>query len=203
MGSTLSVTHLRGLTSGSNANEILLDSGHDIVGSNAGQIRVPGMHLQVVHSEYKSSSVVASTSYTSVGHTITITPKYATSKILIEYHFNFGQFRSGTATQDNMKRFTIYSDAATTGTFLNIAPSGYYHFFQHQNEYGGAVNFDEQTEQASIKYLHSPNTTNPVTYQLRATCDNGSVVSISYNSRGYGSQTERGICNAFATEIAQ
>jgi hypothetical protein len=48
MGSTLSVTHLRGLTSGNNANEILLDSGHEIVGAHTGQLRVPGMVVQTV-----------------------------------------------------------------------------------------------------------------------------------------------------------
>lgn len=187
----------------SGSGNITIPTGVKVVGTDSSSLVAPGMHLQVVHSEYKSSTTVTGSGYHNIGHTITITPKYATSKILIEYHFNWGQYHTSSSTQDNMKRWTLYSDAATTGTFLNIAPSGYYHFFQHQNKVGTAINFGEQTQQSTIKYLHSPNTTNPVTYQIRATCDNTSAIVISYNSRGYGSQTERGICNAFATEIAQ
>lgn len=66
MGSTLSLTHLRGLTSGSNANEILIDSGHTMIASNGGQIIVPGQVIQTVY-------IKDATSQATNGSEVTIT----------------------------------------------------------------------------------------------------------------------------------
>ena len=66
MGSALSVTHLRGLTSGSNANEILIDSGHTMIASNGGQIIAPGQVIQTVY-------IKDATSQSTSGDEVTIT----------------------------------------------------------------------------------------------------------------------------------
>jgi hypothetical protein len=80
MGSTLSVTHLRGLTSGNNANEILLDSGHEIVGAHTGQLRVPGMVVQTVQGWNDAMITSTGSSMQATGLKVEITPKFANSK---------------------------------------------------------------------------------------------------------------------------
>ena len=79
MGSTLSLTHLRGLTSGSNANKILVDSGHDL--------HAPGHVIQMQsNTAAGSGSSSTSASYIDTGLSVNITPKFSTSKILVIVH---------------------------------------------------------------------------------------------------------------------
>jgi hypothetical protein len=151
-----------------------------------------GHVLQVVQSVYTSSTSIASTSLTDVGHNLTITPTSTSSKILIRYSFNWGQVRSSTHDQDHLKRFTIYRDST------NLAPANTY-WFQHQNEVGTATNFAAQTQESTIEYLDSPNTTSAITYKLYATCDS-STITILYNRRG--ASANLGVCTATAMEIA-
>ena len=159
-----------------------------VTASNVGA----GNVLQVVQSIYTSSTTIASTSLADVGHNLTITPTSTSSKILIRYSFNWGQARSANNTQDHLKRFTIYRDST------NLAPANTY-WFQHQNEVGTAINFGAQTQESTIEYLDSPNTTSAITYKLYATCDS-STITIHYNRRADGSNL--GVCTATAMEIA-
>jgi len=151
-----------------------------------------GNVLQVVQSTYTSSTTIASTSLADVGHNLTITPTSTSSKILIRYSFNWGQIRSANNDQDHLKRFTIYRDAT------NLAPANNY-WFQHQNQVGTAINFYAQTQQSTIEYLDSPNTTSAITYKLYATCDSDTII-IHYNRRAVGANL--GVCTATAMEIA-
>lgn len=152
-----------------------------------------GHVLQVVQSTYTSSTTIASGTDVSTGHTLSITPSSTSSKILIRYSFNWGQKKSVNDTQDNMKRWTIYRNST------NLAPANSY-FFQHQNQAGTAIDFDEQTAESVIEYLDSPNTTSAVTYALYGSNDNPSQVTMHYNRRGLGAQL--GVCVAIAMEIA-
>ena len=185
MGSTLSLTHLRGLTSGNDANTIYLDSGHDF--------HAPGHVIQVVQGTFGGYDTITSTTLTNTSLNATITPKFSTSKILVKASFLFGQTRSA-QNQDNMKYFTIKRGST------NIAPHNS-RFFAHQNEASGSIDFNEQTQVATIEYLDSPTTTSATTYTLACSCDN-SGVTISLNGRGYGSGQE-GSCTMILQEIAQ
>ena len=74
--STLHVENLKGLSSGGNANKIIVPSGQTLTAS--------GHVIQTVDSS--STSVVSTSSadtWVNSGDTITITPKFATSKLHI------------------------------------------------------------------------------------------------------------------------
>ncbi len=194
MASDLTVQTIRGPGSGANANQILIPSGQKIVATEGGLV-APGQIIQIVQTTFTSSVYLANpSSATSVGHTISITPKSVTSKVLIQYHFNWGQLKSPTATQDNMKYWTIFRNGS------NIAPANG-RFFAHQNEDASSIDFNEQTQQSTISYLDSPSTVSQVTYDLKTWSDNPTQVSISYNQRGY--QDNPGVCTAIAMEVAQ
>ena len=96
MGSTLSVTHLRGLTSGSNANEILIDSGHEIVGISDGSFRTLG-EINIIASGYKGSR--ATTTYASTEETIlsdtTYSTKFPKRKYMIFLGYSFYKSTGG------------------------------------------------------------------------------------------------------------
>ncbi len=136
-----------------------------------------GSILQVVQSTYTSSSTHAASEFSDTGLEITITPTSSSSKVLIMTSFIFGQVKSPNANQDNMKYFTLFRGST------NIAP-GNTRFFAHQNETSGTVNWDEQTQVASINYLDSPSTTSATTYKLRCSNDNPTEVTITFNRRG-------------------
>jgi hypothetical protein len=153
-----------------------------------------GNVLQVVQASFSSVTSINSLTYVSTNHTLTITPSSASSKILIAYYFCFGQSRSPTNTQDNMKGFSIFRDGS------NIAPHNSC-FFRHQNQASGNINFNEQTEEASICFLDSPATTSAVTYDLRAESDSLDV-TIVYNRRGGTGGGLTGSAIAIAMEIA-
>ena len=76
MGSTLSVSEIKGLTSGSNANTISVSSGHTL--------HQPGATLQTQFTQYASKvtqSYSADTPTAITGMTVNITPKFANSAI--------------------------------------------------------------------------------------------------------------------------
>lgn len=85
MGSTLSVSHLRGLTSGSDANKIIVDSGHTI--------SAEGMVVQI--KQKLVTTMISLTGNSSATPTqisdfdISITPKLANSKIKITLNVSF------------------------------------------------------------------------------------------------------------------
>lgn len=157
-------------------------------------IYIPGHVVQVVQSTFGGYDTITSTSLTNTSLNATITPKFSTSKILVKASFLFGQTVTPNQYQDNMKYFTIKRGST------NIAPHNS-RFFAHQNEASGTIDFNEQTQVATIEYLDSPATTSATTYTLACSSDN-SAVTISLNGRGYGSGQE-GSCTMILQEIAQ
>lgn len=141
-----------------------------------------GKVLQVIQVPFTGTASVSSGTAVSVGHTISITPSSATSKILVTYNFHWGQKKSINSNQDNIKYWTIYKIVA--GVANQIIDGG--HSFGHQNE-AGSIDFNEQTQQSTIEWLDSPNTTQEVTYDLRTWTDNSSQITIEYNQRGWPS----------------
>ena len=137
MGSTLSVTHLRGLTSGNNANQILLDSGHDL--------HAPGHVIQTVSAEFSDlQTYTNSTSLVNTTLTGTITPKFSTSKILVTISTQGHTSSSGDYGLYGLKRGT---------TNLKSGRS-----------FAAQANNDWET--ISFSYLDSPATTSATTYTL-------------------------------------
>tara|TARA_B100000902_G_scaffold384469_1_gene424674 strand:+ start:577 stop:1074 length:498 start_codon:yes stop_codon:yes gene_type:complete len=141
----------------------------------------PSRITQVVQNHYDSASTHNGSSYTDTGLNVSITPRSTSSKVLVLATFIFGQSKSPTSTQDNMKAFTLYREST------DLAPA-HSQFFAHQNESYASINWDEQTQVASICYLDSPSTTSSINYKLRMKVDS-TQTTIMFNRRGYGDHT--------------
>ena len=72
MGSTLSVTTLQGLTSGVNANQVVIPTGHKIIGTDTGSVYAPGSVIQVVQGIATAITVGTATPTTIVQANITV-----------------------------------------------------------------------------------------------------------------------------------
>ena len=145
--STLTVQNIQGSTSSSNT--INVASGHKISGA-AGSIVAPGQVIQVVgHNDIITATNTNSTSFIATTLAATITPKFATSKILVTATFS--------ATQDggsnHQAQVTIYRGAT------NLRPSGTCNFmYDHA---GGNVGFS-----GTYMIFDSPATTSATTYTV-------------------------------------
>ena len=84
--STLHVENLKGLSSGGNANKIIIPSGQTLDASNG--FTAPAGHvIQMQNAGIAgNASTTASTSFVDTGLSVNITPKFATSKILVIVH---------------------------------------------------------------------------------------------------------------------
>ena len=134
-------------------------------------------------------------------YTATITPKYASSKILVEIRW-VGEFSNQDNTYNGM--FGIYNGTSYVGM-----PDG-----SHGNRNVGVTSAalsyygaDASTtlETSYISAVDQPNTTSPITYKLYFTSNN--VGSTLYNNRTLNdadnSGTERGTSLITLTEIRQ
>ena len=138
--------------------------------------------MQTVKTDTFSSS---STSFTDVtGLSVTITPKYATSKVLVSVHL------MSAATGANSPRFNLVRGST------NIAqPSeGGIPASLHLNT-GGSTD----GRMGSIVFLDSPSTTSATTYKIQGLTDGNSFV---VNRRG-DSANKTSISTITVMEIAQ
>lgn len=147
--------------------------------NNAGNILIPGSVVQVVHSASTTATTVATTSYTQVGGSnlsVTITPKFANSRILI------------------MANVGYYSPAGISGYMaifrgggaVNLAEHGYYGYQAGEFNYG------------AISVYDTPNTTSPTIYSIYARGGSTTGWTVNYSD---GGGTVRSTITAF--EIAQ
>ena len=146
-----------------------------------GTQNLPSSITQVVQNHYQNAATTNGSTYVTTGLNVSITPRSTSSKILVMTSFIFGQVKSPTSNQDNMKQFTIYRDST------ELAPA-HDRFFAHQNEASGSIDFNEQTQVASICFLDSPNTTNTLNYKLMMKTDS-TQSTIMFNRRGIGDYT--------------
>ena len=94
--STLHVENLKGLSSGGNANKIIVPSGQTLDASN-GFIAPAGHVIQMQTAQLAGNgNQSTSTSYVDTGLTVNITPKFATSKIIVFINQQIGKTRSST-----------------------------------------------------------------------------------------------------------
>lgn len=165
MGSTLSVTHLQGLTSGSDANTIYLDSGHDL--------HAPGHMIQMTHTLFQTQETysIAQAAYGAYSSlTATITPKFATSKI-----FGIINLDGVTWTSDgSYGRFKVYRGSTEIQEF------GY------PRSWGSVDNSSGTT--MTTHFYDSPATTSAVTYKFRF-YSNYSTSNFNINRDSVGDST--------------
>lgn len=111
-------------------------------------VHIPGHVMQVVEQTITVSShtVVATSVDTYTGYSISITPKFASSKILIDFNINIQ------STDTGIVRFKIYKDGSNT---LGYSTWG---------SWGGRPS--GKTENISVKHSEVNSGTSSRTYQL-------------------------------------
>jgi len=165
--STLHVENLKGLSSGSNANKIIVPSGQTLT--------APGHIIQVKSGllDYMQSTT---DSFSTIG-SLSITPTSTSSKIFIlfENHIYVQNLSSNLWRGANVRILRgstfIYGDSSTA--------------------YGHAMyvtdDSDRQMDYSTRSYLDSPNTTSSVTYNVQGS-SKGGLATISFNYDTYGGQ---------------
>ena len=78
----------------------------------AGAITAPGQVIQTVVSQFNTPTSIATATFTSSGHSVTITPKFATSKILLTC---FGGHAWNGNNSNKVRCFTIYRGSTDLG----------------------------------------------------------------------------------------
>ena len=188
MAGTLSVQKIQGLASSATPTTVEIASGHKITGA-AGSIVAPGNVIQVVQGTWTTQVATTSTSFVATGFHQAITPKFATSKILVHYSVAAHNNTSGGFIITEVYRNPSSSASAGTAISGGTALSG-------QN-YGLAQSYSQTNaivETQSNMIFDSPNTTSSTTYLIAFRCQNSSTSYFNVN-QGTGTLT--------LTEIAQ
>jgi len=150
MASEIIVNTIKAPTTGANANKVIIPSGVTL-DANAGDFRPPaGGVIQTLNNTITAQTGTTSTSFITTGLSVTITPKYANSKILI--------MTSGTNYNEgaNLHQYhTIYRGtnnlgSSSQGMAINSAGSG----------------SNARWSQSGLVHLDTPSTTSPITYTL-------------------------------------
>ena len=157
MGSTLSVSEIKGLTSGSNANTISVSSGH--------VLQAPGHVVQVVQTyDNTNEATYSATAFTNISYLdTTITPKVSGSKFLIECTI------SGAHNDDAYVGFKLYkgSSEVTGATHTAGSPgTGCMFGFTVDRGASGNVGHHLQTISSRFLYTHGGDTSTAQTYKI-------------------------------------
>ena len=142
MASELIVQTIQGPSSGANANKVIIPSGHTLDASGGTLVPSAGQIVQVANRLDTSSSGTTSTSYVNSGVYVTITPKFANSKIFIQF--------IGTSYTTGAAQYVIYRGSTSLHS-LNRAQVG-----------SGNANYSPST----LSVFDEPNTTSAVTYYV-------------------------------------
>ena len=150
--STLHVENLKGLSSGGNANKVIIPTGQTLqVTDNIRHVDMPtGSILQVLTQEITAYTSTTSTSAVATGFTLTITPKSTSSIIRCTAGFN---------------GFYINNQSAAASLYLHKNGS----FHKYLDAVSGYARPDGETHQSSnptIMVTDSPSTTSAVTYAI-------------------------------------
>ena len=148
--------------------------------TTAGTVAMPaGAMLQVVQTHVTAYTNTSSNSNSSTGLTVTITPKFSSSKVLITGNMN-GCYSNG------VTRFATY-ELYKGGSFLVKIHDlvGYSHI-------NGQINYGVDW---SYSYLDSPSTTSATTYDLQWAAQNGG--SSFFNNYGIANNNTRSTITAY------
>jgi len=184
--STLKVENLTGITSGANANKIIVPSGQTLDASAATLVPSAGAVIQVAHTTgtynkgFTSNDTYSSTSYVDVtGALLTITPNFANSKIFI--------------TSTNQIYITEDSNNAWRGANLKIVrivDGTETDVSDDESGYGESQYTDDNAHRymtyVTRHAIDSPNTTSAVSYRVRVASKLGNNILMNKNSYGSG-----------------
>ena len=171
--------------------------------TTAANVKLPaGCILQTLQTVKTDTFTTSSTGPIDItGLNVTITPKYATSKIFIMFNVHIVGFDSGTGIR--IVRRTVSSGAETnlalgdaSGSRARMTAIGYYSNNTSPSAYSGG--------NTSMTFLDSPSTTAATMYKLQAQClsTNGIIVNKTRYDTDNGNAS-RGISTITVMEIAQ
>ena len=168
--------------------------------TTAANVKMPaGTPVQVISTTKTDTFTTSSASYVDItGMTATITPKYATSKILVTVNCNWGGVNNIYASIILLRGSTrISASTGGTGNQTNASMAiG-----------GDNNNFQWKVEHTGLQFLDSPATTSATTYKLQVKSTGGPGTNTFYLNRPH--QTDNSAYNVFGTshitltEIAQ
>lgn len=171
--STLHVENLKGLSSGGNANKVIIPTGQTLqVTDNIRHIDMPtGSILQALTQEVTAIATTTSTSAVATGFTLTITPKSTSSKIRCTVGLN-GVHASGV---NSSVGFHLYKNGSHIKYLEDVVG------------YASSVHY---ANNATIMATDSPSTTSAVTYAIYWNRSYGSG-TVYYNNYASGSNRTR------------
>ena len=182
-----------------NASQITVPTGQKIVGTDSGSIVAPGGVLQVLQTVDSGTTSYSTTeTWTDAGSlSVTITPKFATSKIMVEYFIH-------NSTNDA----TVTHRITRNGTAIGIGDANGVR--QRVTTRTGRIRSGDENHispPTGMKYLDSPATTSALTYkvQLRLQVSEGPIImNTSYNQPNNDyTYSGRTISTITVSEIAQ
>ena len=157
-----------------------------------------GTVLQVVQAVKTDTFTSNSTTYVPItGISASITPRSATSKVLVTVQLSFSL--GGTATGVNYGSFRLTGGNA--GTYKGNSPGS-----KRDAVFGGTSDTNNAVVllSGSIVFLDSPSTTSPITYGVEAITRSGGFIAINRcNTDGDNDYNTRGASSITLMEIAQ
>ena len=189
MASTLKINNL----DTASGTTITVPTGKQLIATDTGGLKAPGTIVQITNGVLKTRAQTASTSSTSTGLTASITPKFSTSKVLVQVTGGWG------IDEHNLCKFQLYRGGSN---IISGTSGNNWGIFQHQITGGSNGSTASQGFHTAmvLSYMDSPSSTSSLTYQLNFYGDNAGATS-SFNGRPQAS--EPGYAQMILTEIAQ
>jgi len=174
MASELYVETLKGLTSGANANKIVVPSGQILY--------APGHVIQVVTGTFGNVNLNETTTFTDIA-SLAITPTSTTSKIIVTFNFQL-IWGSGTSGYTNGVGFRILRDSTPIREPVSNS-TGPYQFFS-------ATDQGYLRQLTTYNVTDEPTTTNVVTYKLQGRVFTTTAVTDYLNINEFSTTSETG-----------
>lgn len=146
-----SIIRTDAISSLSGLGTISVESGNTLV--------QPGMILQTVQTLSTNQFTTSGTAYVDMGFTASITPKYATSKILVDITMFCGEGTDAFPAFKLMRGSTQITNSTATGPGATTS-------FGYVNT-GADARDQYLITPVAYKYLDSPNTTSNITYSIQ------------------------------------
>ena len=155
--------------------------------SSAG-VHIPGHIIQVVTGTANDDTDINQTGYTDTGLSVSITPKYASSKILVIVQHYTIAFAPGTLP------FALFQILRDSTAILQDVPNGM------KGDDHPSDNNSYKAHSFNMTYLDSPNSTSAITYKTQAkyTGSSSGYVTVAYKFSGTDT-----VEHIIAMEVAQ
>ena len=174
----------------SSGTTITIPTGKQLVGTDTNSIKAPGMIVQVQSGQCVSQTTLTSnrTTYTDVGLSVTITPKYSNSKIYVNVT---GNGYASDATDNPLHRIL----RTVSGTATSIASTDYMMYGNPDGNGGAYCQSVMDTAQSTAAHEYK--------IQMRSDTDGGNVYFNVNDTNNQGTTNEAQLSTIMVMEIAQ